>query len=457
MVRASVLIVGGGASGALLALHIARLRPDMPVALIDDGEIAGQGIAYGRCSATDCLNVPAARLNVGLSPSFQEFCGAAGNDFALRQTFGAYLASLLTAACLQSNLAIVRGRVRAVMPGPMRGVVLEDERVLEADRIVLALGNPPPASPLPWDAPVLRSPFYVADPWRRRSPPPDGDIVLIGAGLTMVDVASALMQSARTGTIYAYSRRGLLPQPHVMGGDWAPFVDAALPLTPLEAFRLVRAQVVAATAQGVPWQRVMDAVRPATGKLWRSWSAAQQAQFLRHARTVWDTHRHRMPPQVAPDITQAIADNRLVVLAARLQRADVAADHAEIHLRLRGPRGDTMRIRAAQVINCTGPDTDFARSRSGLVADLLQRALICPDALRLGIQTADCAVVQADGVASSWLFALGPLTRPAWWEITAIPEIAAQARRLAEQLCGMSDAGPATSLEDAFVDLGAGI
>ena len=32
---------------------------------------------------------------------------------------------------------------------------------------------------------------------------------------------------------------------------------------------------------------------------------------------------------------------------------------------------------------------------------------------------------------SDWLYAIGPLTRPAWWEITAAPEINAQIARLA--------------------------
>ena len=59
------------------------------------------------------------------------------------------------------------------------------------------------------------------------------------------------------------------------------------------------------------------------------------------------------------------------------------------------------------------------------------------------------------GQASSWLFALGPLTRPAWWEITAVPEINLQIERLVAQLSNPVNA-PRLTVAD-FMDMGGGI
>jgi uncharacterized NAD(P)/FAD-binding protein YdhS len=64
-------------------------------------------------------------------------------------------------------------------------------------------------------------------------------------------------------------------------------------------------------------------------------------------------------------------------------------------------------------------------------------------------------VLTARGEASTWLYAVGPLTRPAWWEITAVPEITAQVDGLVHALTQDVDHAPA--LADVFVDMGAGI
>ncbi|HRD47963.1 MAG TPA: hypothetical protein PLF78_15980, partial [Caulobacter sp.] len=89
-----------------------------------------------------------------------------------------------------------------------------------------------------------------------------------------------------------------------------------------------------------------------------------------------------------------------------------------------------------------------------LFADLARKGLTAPDALGLGLETDDCAVLNARGEASSWLYAVGPLTRPAWWEITAVPEIAAQVDGLVHALAQDVEV---PALADVFVDLGAGI
>ena len=58
----------------------------------------------------------------------------------------------------------------------------------------------------------------------------------------------------------------------------------------------------------------------------------------------------------------------------------------------------------------------------------------------MGIDVAsDCAVVTRRGLPSQRLFAVGPLTRAAFWEIIAIPDIRNQCVRLAERLVGNAD------------------
>jgi uncharacterized NAD(P)/FAD-binding protein YdhS len=91
-----------------------------------------------------------------------------------------------------------------------------------------------------------------------------------------------------------------------------------------------------------------------------------------------------------------------------------------------------------------------------LFSDLSRRGLILPDPLGLGLESDDCAVLDARGRPSTWLYAVGPLTRPALWEITAVPEITAQLDRLSLAL-SRTETVSSPGLAEAFVDMGAGI
>ncbi len=455
---AEVAIIGGGASGAVLALHLARLRPDWPVVLIDDGAVCGQGLAYGRCTDEHLLNVPVARMDVGVAPTFKTWIGAdgAGDAFVARASFGAYLTAQLTAACTRSALRLVHGRAAQVQEGPTRSVQLEDGAIIRAERVVLAIGNLPPGSPLP-PASRIGAPVYVADPWRADAFDglQDHDAVLfIGSGLTMVDQATTLLARGHRGALHAVSRRGLVPMPHLAGGDWRPFLGET-PQSPRLAIALLRAEARKAAALGIPWQRVVDAVRPDAGRLWNAWSTAQKAQFLRHARAFWDVHRHRMAPELAARVDEAVGSGALTISAGRIASAHASAEGAQIIIH--GAAGARKTLSVSRVINCTGPNTKLMHAGEPLVEDLWRRGLVRADALRLGLETEACAVVNADGAVSSWLYAIGPLTRPAWWEITAMPEIGVQTRRLAEALVEADIASAPASIQDEFFELGAGI
>jgi len=64
MTMSSVAVVGAGASGTLLALHLLRHAPwDTRIALIDRQPPFGPGLAYGTGSPSHLLNVPAGRMS----------------------------------------------------------------------------------------------------------------------------------------------------------------------------------------------------------------------------------------------------------------------------------------------------------------------------------------------------------------------------------------------------------
>jgi uncharacterized NAD(P)/FAD-binding protein YdhS len=478
----TVAVIGGGLSGSLFALKLNRARPDFAVVIIECGRRLGQGVAYGACAPEHLLNVPVSRMEVGLAPSFAAWLerdaaataamaaalAESGGDlqgaFAPRALFGRYLQARVAEALTLgrgAGLAAVRGEAVRLRAGPTLSVRLADGRDLAADIVVLATGNLPPRTPGGPDAWLYDSGVYVPDPWASDALSEvreDDAILLLGTGLTTVDIALKLDVAGHRGPMLALSRRGLTPQVHCAGGAWPAFLEDALPASPRALLRLLRDQSAQARDAGVPWQRVFDAARPAVPAVWRSWTLGQKRQFLRRLRPRWDVHRHRMAPRIAARFQALVDSGRLQVEAGRIEGYALAGDGSVVAT-YRRPRGGEARFTARQVINCTGPRRDIALSGIPLIVDLREQGLATPDALGLGLETDDCALIEASRRPSARLFALGALTCPSWWEIVAVPEISIQVDRLVAKLAREGDVAPEDHplAPEDFLDLGAGI
>jgi uncharacterized NAD(P)/FAD-binding protein YdhS len=479
----TVAVIGGGLSGSLFALKLSRARPDFAVIVIESGRRLGRGLAYGACTPDHLLNVPVSRMDVGLSPRFAEWLqddaaaraamvaalAESGGDlqaaFAPRALFGDYLQARVSEALIRgggAGLSAMRGEAVRLRAGSRLGVRLADGRDIDADIVVLATGNMPPRAPGGPDAWLYDSDLFVPDPWASDAlagVQTDDAVLLLGTGLTTVDIVLKLEAAGHRGPLLALSRRGLTPRVHAPGGAWPSFLEEALPASPRALLRLFRDQVEQARRLGVPWQRVFDAARPAVPAVWRGWSLAQKRQFLRRLRPRWDVHRHRMAPRVAARFHALIDSGRVRTAAGRVTayRRFVDARGAGVDVLYRGAGGEG-RFAARHVVNCTGPRRDIALSGIPLIADLREQGLATPDALGLGLETEDGALLDSARRPSARLFALGALTCPSWWEIVAVPEIAVQVDRLAAKLAN-GEATPDSHplAPEDFLDLGAGI
>jgi uncharacterized NAD(P)/FAD-binding protein YdhS len=191
--------------------------------------------------------------------------------------------------------------------------------------------------------------------------------------------------------------------------------------------------------------------------VWDGWSIVERGQFLRHLRPRWDIHRHRMAPRIAQRLEALIVRGQLDIRGGRILAIRRNGALLDVVVRTRGTQTEKI-LSAARVINCTGPRSDLDRLAFPVLADLRKRGLIAPDPLGLGIETQDCAALGSAGHVSNWLYALGPLTRPNWWEVVAVPEINTQIDRLVEDLSSPEHhATTAHSMAEAFSDLGSGI
>jgi uncharacterized NAD(P)/FAD-binding protein YdhS len=427
----TVVIVGGGFSGLLTAIHLLEQDPQVVVRLVEKAERFALGRAYAAADDQHLLNVRAA--NMSAFPSrpdhFNDWLAAhgGGEAFVSRARYGEYLQSLLRRAVGRDGhpgrLLLEQDEVVDIEPSDGRMIVhLAVGRRLTADGVVLATGLGAPSAT--GGLAALHPGRGFADPWSiDPSSAPSGDILLIGSGLTMVDVALALDRADRRFT--AISRRGLAPQAH--GVTTAAPIPVGDLTTPRQVMRSLRAH-----ADQVGWRSAVDSIRPLTPAIWRRWSLTERSRFLRHARAWWDVHRHRMAPQVAARMEAMVADERLQVMAARIAGLEPFGDGVAARIR---PRGDTEPISRtfSAVVDCTGLSGDLGGSP--LMKRLQARGLVRPDALGLGLDVDnEFRVLRAGGTEVRGLYAVGPLTRSARWETVAVPDLRSQTEEVAANI-----------------------
>jgi uncharacterized NAD(P)/FAD-binding protein YdhS len=438
-VDALVAIIGGGFAGTALAVRLQETLPgEARILVFEDSPRAGPGLAYGTPDPTHLLNVPAGGMSLFADrpAHFQEWLATradapeapadGGPVFAPRALYGEYLAEQFAAAATRpgASIATLPRRVETVEPLPGGGFRLgagtESWRV---GRVLLALGG--------FASPAGEPPHLIGNPWdpaALEGIDPDAPVLLVGMGLTMVDMLLSLRRQGHRGKVIGISRHGWLPLPHVSG----PFPKAwpvELPegAGPAALARILRREAARALAAAQPWQAVMDGARPQVQRIWQGWSTSQRATFLRHGRTAWNLHRHRLAPAVAATVADELASGGLEIRAARLHGWSPAEGGVRATLRPR--HGAPVELPVARVILCTGPDSAAAWRDIAPVPELLRRGLARPDALGLGLEIAgpDGTLRGADGQPVPGLAAIGPLTRGNLWEITAVPEIRAQA------------------------------
>ncbi len=454
----TIVIVGAGFSGTMVAVHLLRNGSDdlTHVVLIERATRFARGVAYGTTKPSHLLNVPVGRMSA-LPDDPDDFLNWAkrqdpsigGHTFAPRALYGEYLNDLLDQAgkIAAPHVRITRLSDEVVDVRPRRSdgrhiVALKSGKSLAAEQIVLALGNFAPADPLIGDMSFYQSSRYVRDPWSvdaLAAIKADEPLLIVGTGLTMIDIVLELRDRGHHAPIHAVSRRGLLPQPHrsptrpptyrFSEQDVEAWDKSALGL-----LRQVRRELKVAARTGDDWREVINALRPVTQKLWRSLDHTEQRRFLRHIRPLWEVHRHRAPNESATIIQAMIDAGRLVIHRGRICSFAPKGEGVEIAIQ---PRGSNRleRIRAGHVVNATGPETDLSRVRDPLLASLRGRGLIRPDALGLGLDANDeGAVITAEGEAHPAISVIGPLRRGQLWESTAVPELRVEAANLAKRL-----------------------
>ncbi|MBV8636863.1 MAG: FAD/NAD(P)-binding protein [Candidatus Eremiobacteraeota bacterium] len=429
-------IIGAGVAGSAVTLALAARAPAGFRTLIFDRAEPGPGTAYAPQSASLLLNGPVRAMSMMPDDErhFERWLVDEPSDALIcRARYGAYArATVASALASRADFRHVRDEVVDLQRRDDNGYALTTHRGerFVARKVVLALGNFAPASHFLPET-LQKFPGYFGDPWRVDVAPFENrDVVVIGSRLTAMDVVALLDERAFRGRVHLVSRHALIPRvedPRVRGAD-----PAKLGLDTSTPYALLRSMRRAAETFPGDWRSLVDSVRPMTPAIWASWSDRERKRFLRHAQAMWAVHRYRVPAATFAAFARLQHEGRVLNHRGRIRRVTVRDSELDVDV---SSAAVSQTIRAAYVVNCTGPSCDIRRVDRPLVRNALSNGLLRADSLHLGIDAnEEYRILDASGRAQSNLFGIGPLLRGLWYETTAIPEIVKHASSIAAEL-----------------------
>lgn len=467
----TVCLVGGGFTGAAIAVHLFRraLAADVRLLIVEPRPMLGAGLAYGTDDPVHRINVPASRMslypddkehflrwlidNHAMDDDPEAGCPD-GRFFPRRSDFGRYVGSAVAPLIADGRVVHYHDKaVSALKTGAGYRIGLESGETLSADLLVIATSHPPPLPPAGLATVLARHPRFIADPCASQALAPirsTDRVLVVGTGLTMADVIASLDRAGHTGEIVAISRRGQRSRGHGASGveAYGDFVTQPS-TTALSLLRRVRAVVAEAARAGQTWHGVFDALRAQGPGIWAALPVAERQRLLRHLRPFWDTHRFRIAPQIEQVLDRRQAEGSLCIAAASL--ADVAlsdcsggigdnSDCITVGLRHRRSGRTEHQVFDAVVVT-TGPAREDSLRTEPYLRSLAEQGLVRIDAVGLGIEIdSHGRAIGVDGTPCDTLLVAGPLSRGQVGERMGLPEVCHHAIEIADEIALFVDA-----------------
>lgn len=471
MALRQIIIVGGGFSAASAAVQLVRKIADpLAVTIVEPSPLIGPGLAYSTDDPSFRLNAISSAHSIDVAdPShFTRWCDEQGlmtsdpearipngEAFIRRRDFRRYLVETVQSHASQPNgstISHVQSRADDLrIVDQAVEVSLDNGNKIFSDTAILAVGNPPLRQP-DWSRGRAEGhPGLIADPLREGldAIKREASVLVVGAGLTALDIVASLIARGHGGPIKAISRRGLRPQaqaPRILAPQADPPEPPVIPLdllkgelpnyvtaqslTALGLLRDMRRHTAETSADGLGWQAGFDAVSLPLSRIWPRLPLAEKRRVLRHLRPFYDAHRFRTPPMTDAAVQASEEAGQVSFRKAALESLDTQMDERLV-ANLRIADGQAISETFDAVINCTGFDTSRALKDNQILDRLLDRGMISPHPTGLGIVTdAENRVVSASATSISQIRAIGPITAGVFGDPLGVFFISAQIHRL---------------------------
>ena len=435
-------IIGDGYSAAVLVYHLIKSKFNPRDITVFGPNVLGLGQAYGSQHDHYRLNVRdnLMRIDPDAPDDFTQWAKANIDDpdahveagaFFKRRDFARYITSTIAAITQPTPIKQIKETVNSISR-QHHWRLATDSAEYDAEIMVVATGNP--ASVLNFNGDDAAAPFITRQPWRgdwdKRISPQD-DLVIIGGGLTAMDILSSLAASQHQGHVRVVTPQGVLPPPQLNWQDHAthgfewPEVNTAAELTH------IMKTVMANNGDGQGWlnrhgQEQFERLRKGISPVWRHLPEAEQLRLKRHLGWLWQLLRYRAAPQTVSAQEQMTAKGQLSIIKDRVMAVDALSPSEHGHpLRVRLKKGSDLAAHHVFVATGAGHDPLLAQMASTGLLALKQGHAVVDDSLHL---------MAPDGTAYHDGFALGPPTVMSRGDVIGATTIAGEALLIAEQI-----------------------
>lgn len=437
----TIAIVGGGISGTLTVLNcIKQSKTSLKIIWFDAKNQFCKGLAYSTSDEQHLLNVRASNMSIFTDepthfvnwlsqyhPTFN------ANDFVPRKLFGEYVTDTFENMKLINPLVSIEKIKEEVIDIQKTAdeFELKTFHLYTAKKIVLALGNFLPAHPHSKSKDFISAENYFQNAFH-----PDltqhfvrkKNITIVGSGLTMIDLLISLHHHSYAGKITIISPHAYIPQAHNNNPlpNVKPFIEEHKIYRLTEILSIVNAQLKKAKKETLNPHSVIDAMRPHLQFIWLNFTLFEKQQFLRHLRHKWGVARHRAPAQTMAVFNEMLSAGSINLIKGRIY--DILKTGNEFEVFYSDSKSKQQTLKTECIINCTGPESNYLKTPSILVQNLIKNKLLEPDLVNYGIKAGK------NGEIASNIYTLGPPLKGVLWESIAVPEIRLQAKELATKI-----------------------
>jgi len=453
-------IIGAGFSGIMTTTHlIQKSKNSVEIIIVDKKELFNKGVAYNSFSNQHILNVSTAKMSafpnqpnhfldwIKYQPEFQNINRKIlAESYQPRNIYGKYLSEIweeakILAGKKKIKLTVIDDYVSHLEELKDKIIIrTEKHNEFNLDFVVIATGNQLPRNPKIKTTSFYSNENYFQNPWSRDSVKrlnPDLPVLILGNGLTMVDTVLSILEQNFKGKIISLSPNGfnILSHKHsyLTYQDLANDLESAKGLK--EVFSLIHRHIKIVRSFGLSAEPVIDAVRPFTQRIWQSFSDDEKRIFMSRFRHLWGVARHRLPLSSFDKIQQLKIKNKLQVISGKLLDLNEANQAIEVEYwdKL---LDQNKKLQVGRIINCTGPETDFLKLKSGFLKQSIKNGLLSQDFLKLGlnVNVETFQTLNSKNKVNANIYAIGSLLKGELWESTAVSELRLQADQLSNIL-----------------------
>ena len=434
-----VAIIGDGFAAAVLVTHLLRRGISSSAITVIGAGVLGKGNAYS-------CNNPFFRLNVREDLPiifaddplhFSRWAQTHINDpeartkagyFYRRQDFGRYVSELVACEAKSGQIKQIKARVLGLSGSESSwSLELDSHSAVSAKQVIIATGNPPPVWPCAVSntSPVLSTSRLIENPWIGHGL--DGietqeSIILLGGGLTALDVINSLVEHKHLGMIYIISPRSVLPPAQA---NWQRKVQPQWPqnLTPARFVRFMRNYLPSASTTSPEWQSAWEELRPNINTIWQQFSPSQKRSLFKRLGWLWNLYRFRASPQTICTYEKLRSKNQIQFVLGRAK--EIRRSESKVKaLLLNG-----IEVEGDRIINCTGVGYDPLLNR------LIKDQLAIRDPLGHAVAVDEnFRVLNLSCKRWNSLWMIGPGTMGSLGDVIAASTIAKQAEQLAIQI-----------------------